>query len=217
MNAWQGLLAILGVALCSGCTVISGVVTDAETEQPMEGVQVGVMVLRPSYFEAGYEERTRTDAEGNYQLVFGPTVSEVSFRQENYLTVTLRDTTDVAALDVALRNIAVLKGTWDVAITVDGAEIPPTTFHFDEAHMVWREGVNSLGAVDYTFDGSAVAIDGALAHGDAISGNFSADLVLSESGEQLSGTVAFDSGLLPGDPCPTGCAGTLVAVPSAVR
>lgn len=178
---------------------------------------MGVLVLRPGNFEATFQERSRTDADGQYQVVHGPSIQGLSFRQENYLTVTLRDTTDVAALDVALQNIAVLKGTWDVAITVDGAEIPPTTFHFDEAHMVWREGVNSLGAVDYTFDGSAVAIDGALAHGDAISGNFSADLVLSESGDELSGTVAFDSGLLPGDPCPTGCAGTLVAVPSAVR
>lgn len=197
--------------MCSGCSVISGVVTDAESGQPMEGVQVGVMVLRPSYFEAGYEERTRTDAQGKYQLAFGPTVEEVSFRQENYLTVTLRDTTDVTALDVELRSIAAIKGTWDVAITVDGAEVPPTTFQFDEAHMVWREGVNSLGAVDYAFDGSAVEIDGALAHGDAISGDFSASLALSESGDQLSGTVAFDFGILSGVNCPTGCAGTLTA------
>jgi 5-hydroxyisourate hydrolase-like protein (transthyretin family) len=206
------MVLMAGLVACSGCSVISGTVTDADSGAPLSEVRVGVMVLRPGNFEPEFQERARTDGEGRYRLVYGFGQSSVSFRLEDYLSHALADPTDPSSLDVVLQSIATIKGTWNAAITVEGETIPASSFEFDENGMHWRAGSDSLGIVRYEFDGEAISINNVLLHGDVVEGELVLDLVLNEAGDTLSGDITFSEGLFAGTGCESDCSGTVVAV-----
>ena len=215
MGTFKWLAAMASLVACSGCSVISGTVTDAETGEALAGVQVGALVLLPGSFESEFQERARTDSEGHYQITYGFSQPSFSFRLEDYLSFTLTDPTDTSALDVALQPISSIKGSWNATITVEGAEIPATRFVFDEGGMVWRAGDNFLGETDYTFDGDTVTIDGGLGSGDVLYGDLTSSLVLNDTGDSLTGEIAFTHDFFTEAGCVGGCTGTVVAVPVA--
>jgi len=191
MSTLKWMAAVACLVACSGCSVISGTVTDADSGEPLPEVQVGVLVLLPGTFAAVFEERARTDSEGHYQIAYGFSQPTFSFRLEDYLNFTLADPSDPSALDVALQSIAPIKGAWNATITVEGAEIPATRFEFDEGGMAWRAGDAFLGEVEYAFDGDTVVVDGELGAGDVFFGDLNTSLVLNDAGDSLSGTIAF--------------------------
>ena len=205
---------LAGLVVCSGCSVISGTVTDADSGAPLSEVRVGVMVLRPGNFEPEFQERAQTDGEGHYRLVYGLGQSSVSFRLEDYLSFSLTDPSDPSTLDVALQSITSIKGAWDATITVEGETIPASSFEFDENGMHWRAGSDSLGIVRYGFDGQTITIDNVLLHGDVVEGDVAMSLFLNEAGDTLSGDITFSQGLFPDAGCESGCSGTVVAVPA---
>jgi len=215
MGTFRWMVLMAGLVACSGCSVISGTVTDAGSGEPLSEVRVGLMVLRPGNFEPEFQERARTDDEGRYRLVYGFGQSSVSFRLEDYLSQALADPTDPSSLDVALQSIASIKGTWDATITVEGETIPASSFEFDENGMHWRAGSDSLGIVRYDFDGEAILTDNVLLHGDVVEGEVTMSLILNESGDALSGNITFSDGLFVDAGCESGCSGTVVAVPAA--
>ena len=214
MGTLKWVMAAALLVGCSGCSVVSGRVTDAESGAPIPDVRVGVLVLPPFAIEAEFQEQSRTDSDGQYRFAYGFEQPRIAFRLEDYLTATLDDTTDVSALDVALRSITEIKGTWDATITVDGGSIPATQFQFDEDGMRWTAEGISLGRVAYAFDGAAILIEGGLAHGDAIAGSLTASLALDETGGALSGNITFSHGLFDDSACGPTCTGTVQAVPA---
>jgi len=214
MGTLKWMMAAAFLMVCSACSVVSGRVTDAVSGAPIPGVQVGVMVLPPFAFEAEFQEQVRTNSDGQYRLVYLFEGPRVAFRLEDYLTETLDDPTDVSALDVALRSITPIKGTWDATITVEGASVPATQFQFDEDGMRWTAEGISLGRVAYAFDGAAIMIEDSLAHGDAIAGTLAASLALNETGNALGGDITFSHDFFEDSGCGQTCTGTVQAVPA---
>lgn len=214
MNTHRWLMVLSCLVACSGCSVISGTVTDADSGAPLSDVRVGVMVLRPGTFEPQFQERARTDGEGRYRLVYGFGQSSVSFRLEDYLSHALADPTDPSSLDVVLQSIVPIKGNWNATISVEGETIPASSFEFDENGMHWRAGSDSLGIVRYDFNGEAISIDNVLLHGDVVEGELVLDLIFNEGGDTLSGDITFSEGLFADAGCESGCSGTVVAVPA---
>lgn len=215
MKATKWIAALAFLLACSGCSVISGTVTDADSGEPLADVQVGVMVLRPGNITARFAERGRTNSHGRYQIIYAISASSVTFRLDDYLSVAPGDTSNPLGLDVTMRSIVPIKGTWNATITVEGETIPATTFEFDENGMHWREVGDSFGIVDYDFDGSMIEIGDFLSHSDLLLGELTASLDLNESGDGMSGTIAFSGDFFEGTRCDSGCSGTVVAVLAA--
>lgn len=215
MGTLKWMMMMTCLVACGGCSVISGTVTEVETGEALPEVQVGALVLLPGAIEAEFQERTRTDSEGHYEIVYGFSQPSFSFRLEDYLSFTLTDPMDPSALDVALQPISAIKGTWNATISVEGAEIPATRFEFDEGGMVWRAGETFLGKVAYDFNGDTVTIDGDLGAGDVFCGDLATSLVLNDTGDSLTGAITFTHDFFTEAGCVGGCTGTVVAVPVA--
>lgn len=214
MNIHRWLMVLACLVACSGCSVISGTVTDADSGAPLSDVRVGVMVLRPGRIVARFVERGRTNIQGRYQIIYGISASSVTFRLENYRSVAPDNISNPLALDVTMQSIVPIKGTWNATITVEGETIPPTTFEFDEDGMHWRAVGNSFGIVEYDFDGNAIEMGDYLTDSDLLLGELVASLDLNESGDALNGTITFSGDFFEGTRCDSGCSGTVVAVPA---
>lgn len=210
---WTAMPIMFLLLALSGCSEVKGRVTNAASGDPISGAEVGLMILEPFAFEAMFREQTTTDEDGQYRFVHGEANPWVAVRMENFLTVT-RSITSVSSVtvDVALHSITPIKGTWNATISVEGAEIPATRFVFDEGGLVWRAGDAFLGGINYTFDGDTVTIDGDLAAGDVIFGDLATSLVLNDTGDSLTGEIAFSHDFFTEANCVGGCTGTVVAV-----
>ena len=180
--------------LLVGCSYeITGTVTDLETGEPLNGASVGMFEsVLPIPHSQNFVEKDRTDSEGLFQFESDGVSQTFEAHAQDYqsLVLYLYSSTD-QDLDVQMRSIASIKGTWDATVRLSDSETRTFQFVFSEDGMAWHEDGEELGIVPLLLRAPVIVIDDFMAFSRFyIIGNVKADLQLDEGGDSMTGTIS---------------------------
>lgn len=189
------LIALLtSITTLAGCSyALTGTVTDLETGEPLAGASVGMFEsILPVPHSQNYVEKDQTDSEGAFQFESEGVSRTFEAHAQNYQSlVRYLDSSTDQDLDVEMRSIASIKGTWDATVRLSDSETRTFQFVFSEDGMAWHEDGEELGIVPLLLRAPEIAIDDYMAFSRFyIIGNMKAELQLDEGGDSMRGTIS---------------------------
>lgn len=180
-------------AMLAGCSYeISGTVKDLETGEPLAGTSVGMFEsLLPIPHSQNYVEKDQADSEGAFQFESEGVSRTFEAHAPDYQSLVLYlDSSTDQNLDVEMRSIASIKGTWDATVTLSDTEMRTFQFVFSEEGMAWHEDGEELGIVPLLSRAPEIAVDDYMAFSRFyIIGNVKMEMALDESGDSMTGTI----------------------------
>lgn len=205
------IVMLTSITTFAGCFYeVAGTLTDLETGEPLAGAGVGMF---EAYLPDGghYVEKGRTDSEGRFQFESNRTQRTFEAHAEGYQLAHqfLGRPTD-KMLEVEMRSIADVQGTWDATVTLQGGGTRTFQFEFSEEGMTWREGENLYGTVPLSLRAPEIVVEDYLTWFRVYTvGRVEAEMQLDETGDSMTGTIEtlqlFDDACSP-------CSGTVEAV-----
>ena len=184
---------LMTTILLAGCSYqITGAVTDLETGAPLDGVSVGMFEsVLPIPHSQRFVEKDRSDDEGVFGFESDWVSRTFEAHAQDYQRVVLYlDSPSDRILNVEMRSIAPIRGTWDATVTLDGGVTRVFQFVFSEEGMTWHESGEELGTVPLSLRAPEILIDDYMAFSRYyIIGNVKAEMLLDESGDTMTGNI----------------------------
>jgi len=188
------IVMLTSITTLAGCSYkLTGTVTDLETGGPLAGASVGMLESKlPVPHSENYVEKDRTDSAGLFQFESEGVSRTFEAHAQNYQSLVRHlDSPTDQNLNVEMRSIASIKGTWDATVTLDDSETRLFQFVFSEEGMAWHEDGEELGIVPLLLRAPEIAVDDYMAFSRFyIIGNVKAELQLDESGDTMTGTIS---------------------------